>query len=79
MEQRVLEIVNLVLENRSKTKVNSLSPHDKLRETLGFDSLDLAELTVRIEDEFGVDIFNKYGRRNLFKIRIDVCFSQRSR
>ena len=47
MEQRVLDIVNLVLENRSKTKVNNLSPNDKLRETLGFDSLDLAELTVR--------------------------------
>ena len=38
MEQRVLDIVNLVLENRSKTKVNNLSPNDKLRETLGFDS-----------------------------------------
>ena len=63
MEQRVLDIVNLVLENRSKTKVNNLSPDDKLRETLGFDSLDLAELTVRIEDEFGVDIF-EYGLIN---------------
>ncbi|UBD75543.1 acyl carrier protein [Parabacteroides goldsteinii] len=57
MEQRILEIVNIVLENRSKTKVSSLSPNDKLRDTLGFDSLDLAELTVRIEDEFGVDVF----------------------
>ena len=42
MEQRILEIVNIVLENRSKTKVSSLSPNDKLRDTLGFDSLDLA-------------------------------------
>lgn len=57
MEQRVLSIVNTVLENRSRTQVAQLSPHDGLRETLGFDSLDLAELTVRIEDEFGVDIF----------------------
>jgi acyl carrier protein len=29
-----------------------------LREDLGLDSLDLAELTVRIEDEYGVDIFH---------------------
>lgn len=57
MEQRVLSIVNTVLENRSRTQVSQLSPDDRLRETLGFDSLDLAELTVRIEDEFGVDIF----------------------
>ncbi len=28
-----------------------------LRDDIGFDSLDLAELTVRIEAEFDVDIF----------------------
>ena len=28
-----------------------------LRKDLGFDSFDLAELTVLVEDEFGIDIF----------------------
>ena len=34
-----------------------LKAEDKLREDLGLTSFDLAELTVRIEDEYGIDIF----------------------
>ena len=45
--EKLLQIINTVLVERSS----------KLRDDLGFDSLDLAELTVRIEDEFNVDIF----------------------
>ena len=30
---------------------------DDLRDQIGFTSFDLAELTVRIEDEFDIDIF----------------------
>jgi len=37
--------------------LNSLEYDSSMRNDLGMDSLDLAELTVRIEDEFGVDIF----------------------
>ena len=57
MSQKILEIVNKVLENRSKTKLESLSPEMDLRNHIGFDSLDLAELTVRIEAEYDIDIF----------------------
>ncbi|MEQ9288862.1 MAG: phosphopantetheine-binding protein [Cyclobacteriaceae bacterium] len=57
MSQKILEIVNKVLENRSKTKLESLSPEMHLRNDIGFDSLDLAELTVRIEAEYDIDIF----------------------
>jgi len=53
----LLKIVNTVLENRGKNKVESLNPEQNLRNDFGFDSLDLAELTVRIEAEFDVDIF----------------------
>ena len=38
-------------------KLTDLNPEHSLTQDIGFDSLDLAELTVRIEDEFGVDIF----------------------
>jgi acyl carrier protein len=67
MENKVLEIINLVLENKGEPLLNSLNFTDDLRDDLGLDSLDLAELTVRIEDEFGIDIFsngliNKVGQ-----------------
>jgi acyl carrier protein len=58
MENKVLEIINLVLENKGEPLLDSLNLTDDLRDDLGLDSLDLAELTVRIEDEFGIDIFS---------------------
>lgn len=57
MEQKLLEIINTVLSNRGKEQLKSLNTTIQLRNDIGFDSLDLAELTVRIEAEFGVDIF----------------------
>lgn len=54
---KLLEIINTVLENRGKTKIMSISEAHNLRNDIGFDSLDLAELTVRIEAELEVDIF----------------------
>jgi len=38
-----------------------------LRLDLGFDSFDLAELTVRIDDRFGIDIFEKNLRIDTIK------------
>jgi acyl carrier protein len=57
MEEKILEIVNAVLENRTKEKLLTLSPLLHLRNDIGFDSLDLAELTVRIEAEYDIDVF----------------------
>lgn len=57
MENKIREIINIVLEKNNKKTVKELSKETSLRDDLGMDSLDLAELTVRIEDEFGVDIF----------------------
>lgn len=53
----LLAIVNRILVKKKRETTSSLNPEMSLRKNLGFDSLDLAELTVRIEDEFGVDIF----------------------
>ena len=50
-------IINTVLENRGKSLVNEINEQSCLRNDIGFDSLDLAELTVRIEAEYDVDIF----------------------
>jgi len=57
MEVKILEIINTVLDNRTKKILTVLNPEMHLRNDIGFDSLDLAELTVRIEAEYDIDIF----------------------
>jgi len=51
------KIVNTVRENKGIDPLDAITPENDLRTDLGFDSLDLAELTVRIEKETGVDVF----------------------
>jgi acyl carrier protein len=53
----LLEIINTVLRNRGHKEIESLTDELHLRNDIGFESLDLAELTARIEAEFDVDIF----------------------
>lgn len=43
---KLLEIVNVVLQNRGKRTLKAISENSSLRDDLGLDSLDLAELTV---------------------------------
>ncbi len=57
MELKILDIINTVLNNRGKTNLSSIRPEMHLRNDIGMDSLDLAELTVRIEAEYDIDIF----------------------
>jgi acyl carrier protein len=57
METDILRIINTVLDNRGKKHAVNVNKDYNLRNDIGFDSLDLAELTVRIEAEFGIDIF----------------------
>lgn len=55
--ENLLSIINVVSLNRGRSRIESISESTHLRNDLGFDSLDLAELTVRIEVEYDVDIF----------------------
>lgn len=57
MKKIVLVIVNSILETKGKESLKELNESVNLREDLGFTSFDLAELTVKIEDEFDIDIF----------------------
>ena len=57
MKKTLAAIINEVRNNKGEPPVVLLTPDTKLREELGFSSLDLAELTVRIEERFGVDVF----------------------
>ncbi|MFJ7735971.1 acyl carrier protein [Lysinibacillus sp. NPDC097287] len=54
---RLLLIINEMREEAGSESFESLEAAMDLREDLDLDSLMLAELTVRIEDEFDVDIF----------------------
>ena len=58
MKEKVIEIIlNLLEENEIKNTVNEINESTSLTNDLGLDSFNLAQLTVEIESEFGVDIF----------------------
>ena len=57
MKEKVLEIINQIRASKYLTTVLTLKASDDLRNDLDLTSFDLAELTVRIEDEFDIDIF----------------------
>ena len=57
INQKLIDIINQVLENSSLPTVQNVKPEQDLRNDLGLDSLALAELTVRIEEQFGIDVF----------------------
>ena len=57
MNKKLMEIINSILEKKEKTLGEDIDMSTSLRKDVGFDSFDLAELTVLVEDEFGVDIF----------------------
>jgi acyl carrier protein len=53
----VRDVVNDILRLKGEPTVDSLSEDLSLSDDLGFESLDLADLTVRLEDRHGVDVF----------------------
>ncbi len=55
--EKLEKIIKLMLDNKGSVIKLNLEDKTDLRNDLGFDSLDLAELTVRIEKEFGIDVF----------------------
>jgi len=57
MEQEILVIVNNIRAAKGMAAVAELHLDDNLRDDLGLTSFDLAELTVNIEDEYDIDIF----------------------
>ncbi|RGV49070.1 acyl carrier protein [Bacteroides intestinalis] len=57
MKEIVLAIINDIRATKELPAVSSLNINDNLRSDLSLTSFDLAELTVRIEDEFDIDIF----------------------
>lgn len=59
MEETVLKIINEIREAKGLKALSIINPQDSLREQIEFTSFDLAELTVKLEDEFDIDIFEE--------------------
>lgn len=57
MREKILKIINEIRAAKSQTSVDNVVEDTRLREDLSLTSFDLAELTVKIEDEFDIDIF----------------------
>ena len=57
MKDTVLDIIKEILKVKGLDVEILVNEDTKLREDLSLNSFDLAELTVKIEDKFGVDIF----------------------
>lgn len=57
MKENLLKIINEVLIRKELNTISELHSHLDLRKDLGMDSIDLAFLTVLIEEKYGVDIF----------------------
>ena len=62
-EKELLSAVNAVLANNGRPPVDSLTAGSDLRADLGLDSFDLAELAVRLQAKFDVDVFEGGGVR----------------
>ena len=56
-EDKLKEIILEILEEDPTTTNISITLDSHLKNDLGLDSLSLALLTVKIEDEYGIDIF----------------------
>ncbi len=55
--EKLSQIIWNIRKNKGISEDIELTRATRLREDLSFDSFDLAELTVNVEDVFGVDIF----------------------
>lgn len=57
MERTILKIINEIRMSKDMSPLANLKKEDHLRNDLCLTSFDLAELTVKIEDEYDIDIF----------------------
>ena len=57
MLEEIKKIINEILINDSRPILESINKKMSLRDDIGLDSLDLAQLTVQIEEKYSVDIF----------------------
>jgi acyl carrier protein len=69
MKKTLFEIIKELQYDNGLVVSETINDEDDLINDLDFDSLNLAELTVIIEDEYGVDIFEKKIIRKVYEIK----------
>jgi len=57
IEARIISTIEMVCKNKGLT-VTELNSDTVLNSSLGIESLDFAEIVIRLEDEFGMDPFS---------------------
>ena len=57
MKDSILEIINEIRQSSERSILENINESDRLREDLGLTSFDLAELTVKLEDLYDIDVF----------------------
>ena len=55
--EKIKIIINEILTDSGRESLDKIEPDQNLMDDIGLDSLDLATLTVKIEQEFEIDIF----------------------
>lgn len=65
MKSKLLQLINEILENSDREPISLLNEEASLRNDIGFDSIDLAVLTVNLENMFEVDIFEAGNIRTI--------------
>ena len=59
MEKELSEIANGIRQRKGEEPLAEIGAKTRLRADFGFDSFDLAELAVRVEEKFGADVFER--------------------
>ena len=78
-ETKLTEVLNFLLKKKGLAERATFPSHLCFSKDLGLDSLDLAELTVRIEDDLGVDLFAKGVIRTIGEARERLALSRRDK
>jgi len=59
-KNEIFDLIKMVIDKKNNSSLNQkieFNADADIRDNYGLDSLDLAELTVVIEDRYGIDIF----------------------
>ena len=54
---KIKQIINTIFENNELEIPKEISFNSSLKRDLEMDSIMMAEMSVRLEDEFGIDVF----------------------